>query len=192
MRKIAIVQTRGKLALVQAAVEALDKPASERAAYQSWIDFLHAVTQFYSKLEQGAKSSAKSIGWFGQKKHERRTDNLLKYLLHARNADEHGLDPLMQLTAPILRMEPEGYNVPSDRIGKELAIRGLPGRTLVTTLPTSTQLVDVKDRSGHIIPWPTNHKGQVFEINTVPAIARLALETLQGILQEAEKLAGID
>jgi len=41
--------------------------------------------------------SSKSKVWWGNKLHERRTDPLLRYLWHARNADEHTLQRINQL-----------------------------------------------------------------------------------------------
>jgi hypothetical protein len=68
--------------------------------YQNWVSFPSGrrssgecrSSTIYSKLEQGAKGCGPSDAWFGRKKYDRKTDPLLRYIHHARNADEHGLE----------------------------------------------------------------------------------------------------
>lgn len=62
-------------------------------------DFLVAANRVFSKLEQGAKTNGTSKGWFGRKKHDRRTDPALRYVHHARNADEHRLKKVTERSA---------------------------------------------------------------------------------------------
>jgi hypothetical protein len=62
-------------------------------------DFLIAANRIFSKLEQGSKTNGQSKAWFGRKRHERRTNPLLRYIHHARNADEHGLAKVTDRTA---------------------------------------------------------------------------------------------
>lgn len=94
MKPEAIQQAKDRL---QAATEAVDafKAAKDFAgAEKAWRHFLLAMGGIYSKLEQGAKGSGRSDAWFGRKKHERKKDELLRYLHFARNANEHGLKPV--------------------------------------------------------------------------------------------------
>jgi hypothetical protein len=66
-----------------------------------WSEFLTAGNGVHTALEKGAKDSPKSRQWFGGKKRERREDPLLSYMHQARNADEHGLEPVAALGAGI-------------------------------------------------------------------------------------------
>lgn len=82
---------RAKLAFVQVQ-QARDWTDFEPA----WSDFLLASNAIYSIIEQAAKSSPKGNPWFGTKKKERKDDPLLSYMHHARNSDEHGIEPIAQ------------------------------------------------------------------------------------------------
>jgi hypothetical protein len=68
-----------------------------------WSAFLTAAGRVFTKLEQGSKSDPKSQSWFGSKVHERRNDPLLRYLWHARNADEHTLLEVTEHVAPVIK-----------------------------------------------------------------------------------------
>jgi hypothetical protein len=64
------------------------KSAHEFAKIEdAWAAFLVAADRVYTKLEQGSKISDNSKSWWGKKVHERRTDRLLCYVWHARNAE---------------------------------------------------------------------------------------------------------
>jgi hypothetical protein len=68
------------------ALESCNTPADVKTY---WSAFLAAAGRVYSELQQGAKVSASSKNWFGTKVSQRRSNPLLQYLWHARNADEH-------------------------------------------------------------------------------------------------------
>src|SRR5262249_4911621 len=59
-----------------------------------WTSFLVSAGRVFTKLEQGQKHSAKSRAWWSKKVHQRRTDPLLCYIWHARNADEQTIAPV--------------------------------------------------------------------------------------------------
>jgi hypothetical protein len=55
--------------------------SSDLAALESaWNGFLLAANAVYSKLEKAASASSRSKSWFGNKKHERDQDALLRPL----------------------------------------------------------------------------------------------------------------
>ncbi len=88
----AVEQAKGRLQRAERALERLKAAANYDEAEESWSDFLLAAATIYSKLEQGSKSKGTSSGWFGRKKKERKDDPLLRFLHHARNSDEHGIE----------------------------------------------------------------------------------------------------
>jgi len=87
------------LTRAKAALEAMEGSEKLEDIESAWSDFLTAANRIFSKLEQGAKATEKSMGWFGQKKYERKTDSFLRYIHHARNVDEHGLARVTEKTA---------------------------------------------------------------------------------------------
>src|SRR5438045_1159874 len=98
MKTTAIDKAHEHLELARAAAENLHAENGFKPYQQAWSLFLSQVSRFYSKMEQGSKGCGKSEGWFGRKKHERRSDPLLSYIHHARDADEHGLECVTAVT----------------------------------------------------------------------------------------------
>jgi hypothetical protein len=88
----AVEHAKDQLELAEQAFEKLKAADDYKSAERAWTDFIMASARLYSKLEQGAKGYGKSDPWFGRKKHERRHDPLLRYLRHARNSAEHGIE----------------------------------------------------------------------------------------------------
>ena len=91
MQRKAVTKARDRLRAAESAFEQMRATKIGSPDFEhAWYAFLVAQNSFYGALEQGAKSG-RSKGWFDSKKHERKTDPLLNYLHHARNADEHSL-----------------------------------------------------------------------------------------------------
>lgn len=96
MELAAVEHAERRLAKAEKSLSALGIATSFDEAEEAWTDFLLAVAGIYSKLEQGAKSKGSSLGWFGRIKKIRRDDPLLRYLHHARNSDEHGIERVVR------------------------------------------------------------------------------------------------
>jgi hypothetical protein len=60
-----------------------------------WAEFLSAANRVFNKLSHGPKHGP-SKGWFDHVKHVRKTDKVLSYILHARNADTHGVERIAE------------------------------------------------------------------------------------------------
>jgi hypothetical protein len=74
------------------------RASNDFAEIQSaWASYLVHSGRIFTKLEQGSKGDNKSKAWWGKKLHERRTDPLLRYLWHSRNADEHTLQQITEM-----------------------------------------------------------------------------------------------
>jgi hypothetical protein len=96
----AIEQAATRLKKAKKALESFQS-ADNYDAEEAWIEFLQATSTIYAKLEQGAKVSGKTGGWFGRKKKERRDDPLLRYLHYARNSEEHGIERVVKREAGV-------------------------------------------------------------------------------------------
>lgn len=97
VRKGAVEKAMDRLASAKARLRELGSSKDYDSARRYWYEFLLASNAVFSILEQGAKGSNKSGPWFGNRKNERKTDPLLRYLLHARNADEHDVPSVTEL-----------------------------------------------------------------------------------------------
>lgn len=105
-----------------------------------WTEFLLALNAAFSKLEKGARGCGKSEAWINRHKNTRRKDPLLSYLHQARNADEHGLEPVSSSTPGKFKRRADG------------AIIVAIGRIHLAEV--------VDDRFGDRYPVPQSHLGQ--------------------------------
>lgn len=92
MNPAAIEQATIRLQRAEKALADLKSAKYFDDAETAWSDFLLASSGIYSKLEQSSKGYTRSEPWFGAEKSLRKTDQLLRYIHFARNADEHGIE----------------------------------------------------------------------------------------------------
>lgn len=141
------------------AVEAFDRIEAATTLVEietAWSDFLVFANRVFSKLEQGAKSNGKSKAWFDSKKHERRTNTLLRYVHHARNADEHGIRRVTEKEPGgiVLGVGPGAWRFDGAiGPGGRMIVTALGGQELgkskfVDVIPARVRLVRVIDRGG--------------------------------------------
>jgi len=197
MLPTAVEQARRRLKRVKAAVAKMQDKTTPPAEFEdAWTDLIMAAGSIYSKLEQGAKSNGVSNAWFGRMKHLRKNDELLSYIHHARNSDEHGLESGVQTFrgSRLQIVEGEGYEVVDDpkhplsfRTKKDqperlkIKLRAVEGE--------HAHLVRVKDeRYGDEFDPPTTHLGKALEIRHPVAVGELALAYLESLIEEAAKL----
>lgn len=187
MRKNALVQAVGRLSKAYSAVNRMQLAKDYAALEEAWSDFLMAAGGVYSKLEQGAKGCGASEGWFGRKKHDRKTDELLSYLHHARNADEHGIEPTTNHqqrvgiggNGYVRRLVMEGSKV--------IEFDADPGIHVV--VEDFAALVPAHDRRyGDSFNPPTQHLGQPIPDTSPIGVARLGLAYLEGLISEGGQL----
>lgn len=159
----------------------------------AWLDLLIAAAGIYSKLEKGAKGGGKSEQWFGTVKHLRRTDELLSYIHHARNSDEHGIARITKHSPGhiVLNVGPKGafgvpITLPDGRFGlhfdddQDVEVEQHPAK--VHLLPVTD------DRFGDTFQVPTMHLGQPVGEPTPERVGQLALTYLESLLRKAGTL----
>lgn len=121
-------------------------------ARRGWSAFLSHANRVFSKLEQGAKTSASSP-WYGTIIRARKRDPLLQYIHQARDAENHGdttlsQDTVVQRATPNVRL----------LITAEALATGLGNSGASMDLPVLS-LLPVKTRSGIYMP-PKRHLDQ--------------------------------
>jgi hypothetical protein len=154
----------------------------------AWASFLVHAGRIFTKLEQGSKDDNQSKAWWGKKLHERRTDPLLCYLWHARNADEHTLQQITEMK------EASAKNVEStqsdiDKLNRAMASEKRPfiPLGLVEVVWAHVKMLDVTDR-GISYPAPGSHLG-IQITDTSPAnIVNLSLAFFDSTIAEAAEL----
>jgi hypothetical protein len=195
MKDAGLYQAREKLQSARDALSRMTSAETYRAAGQAWSDFLLASNGVYSKLEQGAKGCPASEGWFGRKKHDRKTDELLKYLHHARNADEHGIEgtTLAMVAAQSIKgkLHSIGIRLGFDR-EPEILVRKETGAEV--KIERYLGVKNVKDaRYGDTFSPPKRHlkndlPNEQSGIVRADQIATLALAYIECLIAEAAKL----
>lgn len=195
MDRHGVRQAWERLHKAQKAYSAITDAENFGQVESAWTDFLLAASAVYSKLERGAKGTS-SAPWFGKKKHERRTDPLLSYIHHARNADEHGIKAVTKRNEGGWTIKGGGFFKVEGviRTGKReikvTPVRG-PAPTVEVVQPY-VELVSVTDeRFGDTFDVPKAHLGAPLTLKdqSPQKIAALALAYLEQLVAEASRLA---
>jgi hypothetical protein len=153
-----------------------------------WASFLVSAGRVFTKLEQGTKVSSKSKAWWGKQLHQRRTDPLLRYLWHARNADEHTLQRINQLQPASAKVvDPKQEDVAALERAMEKETRPWVPLGLVEWTPEHVALLPVTDRGVRYDP-PKEHLGTLVTDSSPAHTGGLALTYLEAMLKEAESI----
>lgn len=93
MKEPAIAAACDRLERVQEALRVFEAGVKTISGTRTaWANFLVAANGVYSKLEQGSKGHGPSEAWYARKNQERKTDETLRYIHQARNAEEHSIE----------------------------------------------------------------------------------------------------
>jgi len=149
-------------------VHALTAATEHDQIQTHWAAFLSAAARMFNKLRAGAKAPPQSKQWYDSKVRQRQDDQLLCYIWHARNVDEHGLEFVTRKQPGFIRELP-----PTPQTA-------LTGHAVLEITEPHVRLLDVVDRGVRYSPPPNCIK----PYNT----GMLALSRLEPILFEAEAL----
>lgn len=192
MNPKAIEHAEHRLKKARQALDVMEFSTTFAESEEAWSAFLSAASTVYSKLEQGSKTSGTSQGWFGRKKHERKNDELLCYIHHARNSDEHGIAEITAREGGGWALQGGGKYLLNGTIGNngvlEVTHMGGPPPKVVIIEP-SVRLVPVKnERWGDVFSPPTMHLGEKLPNIAPLTIAKLAIDYLENLVAEAAGL----
>jgi hypothetical protein len=155
-----------------------------------WSEYLTCIQRSYTKLRIACRNGP-SKGWCDKVFHTRDDDELLKYVLHARNADEHGIAKITKEKSGGVGLNPkEGNFLGVD----ELTISGgrlsmgpaLAANAKIETFPAEVLLVPVRER-GVAYAVPSMHLGNKLADVNLLAVAEAADQFLRAKLDEADK-----
>jgi hypothetical protein len=156
------------------------------AIESAWKSFLTSHYRVFTKLDSSLKSP-KSYAWWGRKVHQRRRDALLRYLFHARNADEHTIEEIAEEDkTTIMITEPNPRTVAA----MERGLIGRPNAPLLLSTEIvfkNLRLLPVVDKRKQY-EVPKEHLGSPI-VDPIPAtVARLGLAYLDSMLKGAGEL----
>jgi hypothetical protein len=170
------------------AAQNIDELATEKNLAEierHWAAFLVNAGRVFTKLEQASKASPKGKTWWSGKIRERRSDELLLYIWHARNADEHGI---RRVTEQYISEVKAASPIPEEfeAANREAAKRGLPYAVLgAFDITMRVKLVDVIDR-GVRYAVPATFRGNPISNPHPNNVGLLALSYLDGLIREAD------
>ncbi|MEC5290153.1 hypothetical protein VSX64_05105 [Aurantimonas sp. C2-6-R+9] len=194
MKKVAVEKARGRVNRAASAMNGLEKSADFASFSIACTDFLLAANSVFSILEKGAKDNATSRQWYGGKKKQCRQDPLIRYLVQARNADEHGIEPVAVHAPGSFAIGAPGEsvllsNITVNAAGHTTALVHSVGGKLPTVevQPPHPKLVAVYDDrfGGEWFQPPTKHLGMKLPSATPLPIARLMVRFLTNLVDEA-------
>jgi hypothetical protein len=189
----AIAAAREKSARAKAKLADLEGASDVKSVTNAWSELLVEVQRLFNKLEQGAKAAPALSAWYGAVKHERRLDPLLRYVQHARNTDEHGLESITGRRGPSVSAGQPGTPPMIHHIevadGMRVASVAFNGRLLeLRPHPLMVSLAPVMDRGVRYDP-PTVHLGSQLADLSPTTVARLAVSYLDKLVERAAQLS---
>ncbi len=163
----------------------------------NWADFLIKAAAIIHIMETASTKTPQGRQWHYAKKKQARKDPLTLYMYQARNAEEHGLEPLTEL-------EPGGIGIGAK--GQGVHIRhgvftangffGIIGKnpdgcypTAIVRPPQLHLLPVVDDRHRNTYAPPREHLGRPIEDKSPLGVGELYLKYLSDLIAEAEELA---
>ena len=136
------------------------------------LQYLAALRKVWIKTERGCQHVRKSFEpWQGKFKRQRKKDQLLRYLEHARNADQHSLQLVLD-DVPKQTVKAGGDTV-------------YVGNSVVTIAPR-IELLPVENYGEWYNP-PVEHLGEALARRDPLKVAELGLTYYAGFVEQAER-----
>lgn len=152
-----------------------------------WKAFLAAIERAWAKIELGGSliGSKRFQPFLGRYASFRRSDQLLRYLKHARNADTHTLAESVSFTPQTVSVRPTAPGKPL--LIRRLEVRGdsvhFDGDGTLAYSPPKIECLRVKDRGKWYNP-PSEHMGLKLSRNDPIAVAEAGLTFYESTLAD--------
>ncbi|MCP3462129.1 hypothetical protein [Bradyrhizobium sp. CCGUVB23] len=191
--QLALAAANQKLQLAKGKLDAMRnaKTLDELAAL--WEEFVAEQHRVYLRLRK-ATEHGPGKGWFDQILNEQRSDELLSYLLHARDAAEHGIERITEKRGGGIGIGPKQGNslyvkhmqISNGHDGVHVEVDPeTMAQIKVEFIPGKVHLVAVTDR-GKVYQPPVTHLGKPISDLSPIVAAELAVKYLETKLAEAE------
>jgi hypothetical protein len=156
-----------------------------------WRDYLGALEKAWLKAERECQTvRAEFEPWQQQFRAERKSDPLLRYLSHARNADTHTIQDTLNQTPPGIGLGPAyGNSWYIDRLeisNGQITHYSGDKPMKVTFIPGRLELLTVVDRGVSYEP-PKSHRGEPLSKTDPVSVAVLGLTYYEAFVEEAER-----
>lgn len=191
MKRAAIEKCEERLRRARQGLATLDQANNEHAFRDAWETVLVNLKAIGEILKVGARGSDSCSARVAELWATVWSDPLLRYLIEARNVEEHGLERSADYQEAFTAIGGPGESIwlntaPDGR----LVVTPIGGSSVtVTSAPRSVSLLPVVDVKGRQWDVPTHHLDQPFSDASPAAIAKAGFVHFTMIVSEARKLS---
>jgi hypothetical protein len=185
MKEFALREAGSRFERAKAAFYRMQAATTHNEREAHWSDFLMMANGIYPKLEEGAKGCGKCEAWFGRKVRVRKKDELLRYLHHARNTDEHTIDGTTYQTFEfVIGADCQAVGIRFDEAGHIVPVQVGSDPGTVRGVTTAKPVTD--KRFNDTFEPPKIHLGRPIEnAEDITVLAQLGLTYVCDMLNEA-------
>lgn len=196
MKQAAIGKAEIRMKRAKTALDRISKAGDFNEFSEAWTDFLLASVSILSILEKGAHVNPTSKQWYYSTKKAGRKDPLVRYIVQARNADEHGIEAVVTHVPGGVEIGKNGEPVHVKRLfwdeDGRMIVHLQPVNGKVPTVEVKTahpKLVKVHDdRFGDAFDPPAEHLGQPLPDTSPYTVASKMMAYLERVMTEARSL----
>lgn len=200
VKKVGLIKAKGRLAdATENFVRFLG--ATTLATYtDAWSKFLISSAAVFNILEASARHTPQGRQWYGGVRAKGRKDALILYMRQARNAEEHGIDPVTDPepigiwvdfveganTINLKHIRPDDVGNPvKSLIRPEIWVENQPE---ITLKGPKRKLLPVTSREGDVFHPPSMHAGMPLPVGDAAEAGKAYLSYIQKLVAEAEGL----
>jgi len=183
--RVTLRLTRAELAAAENAVQRMQAAHMFSDFRQAWQDLLNRLAKVWIKSERECQPIRNEfLPWQGSYKRVIRTDPLLAYVSHARNADYHTIQPIAAIAIDIQACLQPGGTAVIEVHNRDERVRLTGEMKEASVSQPKCVLLPITD-SGVAYAVPTEHLGETISNNDPLPVAQLALAFYTKFVAEA-------
>lgn len=186
-----LLQAEAELSSARAALAGMRRAQDFETFEREWRAFLNAIAKLWVKMERACQHVRPEFEpWQRPFKECRESDPLLAYLRHAKNADQHTIQEVMEIVPGSRTINSvDGGSLYIEKLvlsgGSIVEYRG-DKPLLITDTPATARMVSVIDR-GAEYPPPSEHLGLPLRSDSPASAAEAALAYYERFVTEAKE-----
>jgi hypothetical protein len=177
-----------EIARAKRAMEQMQSASNFEEFEEHWKEFLRRLERSWNEVCAHYSKSPKWLGWNSKYERQRRTDQLLVYLINAIGADEHTANEIVEHEGGSICINPASGNylhIEKMTIRKGKLNVKSPQQLKITVQAARTSLLPVLNR-GRTYPVPVEHLDKAIDPTNVPTLAGLGLNFYTTAMASAE------
>lgn len=184
---IPLERSKRELAAAKAAFQGMGAAASLEEFAVAWQGFLDRLEKVWVKAERECQPfRARFEPWQARFKDLRKKDELLRYLLQARHADQHTIQSTTQELLGQLELVIPPLGTVEMRLDEEKGQLHVSGECSIRLTRGRGYLLLPVENRGLIFPAPTIHLGEKLPRNDALLVAEKGLAFYEAFLEQVE------